>query len=48
MEDNEEKIYLNFFQSLFQDKEDKEIIELVMEDLEEEEIVQKLLSFKEH
>lgn len=34
--------------SLFDEKEDQEIIKLILQDLEEAEIIEKLLSFKEH
>ena len=44
---NEEKIYLDFFNSLIDDKTDRKIIELVNEDLEEEKIIEKLLKIKE-
>lgn len=46
-ENDEEKLYLDFFNSLVEDVTDKKIIKLVIEELEEEEIVEKLLGVKE-
>ena len=46
-ENDEEKLYLDFFNSLMEDVTDKKIIKLIIEELEEEEIVEKLLGVKE-